>query len=399
MEPKDPARERPERHPEIGDFLVEPTRDLEAWRWLWAGDHAFPIRSHRGFLGQLIVLFKRLFRPLLRTPLADLFERQQVFNLVLLERLQEIERTLAHLRQRVDVEFDELRARQRQGMHDLTLHHDALFALLDQKLDRHRRSTAALQNSLGAALAVAGTGRTAALAESVDEAEYLALEDRYRGSEAEIAARLERYLPYLQGKGEVLDLGCGRGEFLALLGGHGIRARGIDGSSVMVAACRERGLKVEQADLFAALAGAGEASLGGIVSFHVIEHLPAESLDRLVRLAWRALRPGGVLILETPSPLSLVVGARNFWLDPTHRRPVHPDSLRLACEQAGFTAVERLDLQPFAPSAHLPELALNDVPPEQRDLADRVNRLRDALDDLLYGYQDFAIVATKSPAA
>jgi len=138
-----------------------------------------------------------------------------------------------------------------------------------------------------------------------------------------------------------------------------------------------------------------EGSLGGVVSFHVIEHLPADALDRLVRLAYRALRPGGVLILETPNPLSVVVAARNFWLDPTHVRPVHPESLKLMYELAGFDPVERLDLRPFPANERLPEIDLAMLPAVQRPLADQVNRLRDRLDDLLFGCQDFGMVGRK----
>ena len=214
------------------------------------------------------------------------------------------------------------------------------------------------------------------------------------------------YLPYLQAAVAagaaalpVLDLGCGRGEALAVLADAGIAARGVDANARMVERCREQGLEAEQGDLFAVLAGAGEASLAGVVSFHVIEHLPPPAVDRLVRLAWRALAPGGVLVLETPNPLSVVVAARSFWLDPTHVRPVHPDTLRLLFELAGFDSVEHLELRPYPPADRLPEIDLAAVPEAQRELADRVNRLRDRLDALLFGYQDYALVGMKSPLA
>ena len=188
------------------------------------------------------------------------------------------------------------------------------------------------------------------LARAVEEHGYFELERRYRGTEEEILDRISVYLPWLKtipAGAPVLDLGCGRGESLALLRDQGIPARGVDSSARMVALCRERGLDATEGDLFGTLAGVEEGSLGAVVSFHVIEHLPVGSLDRLVRLAYRALTPGGVLILETPSPLSLIVAARNFWLDPTHVRPVHPESLKLMYELAGFDPVERLDLRSF----------------------------------------------------
>jgi O-antigen chain-terminating methyltransferase len=178
-----------------------------------------------------------------------------------------------------------------------------------------------------------------------------------------------------------------------------VPARGVDASAEMVARCRERGLEAEAGDLFAALAAAAPGSLGAVVSFHVVEHLAPPAIARLVHLAWRALAPGGVLILETPNPLSLVVAARSFWLDPTHVRPVHPETLRLVYELAGFDPVEHLELRPFPEGERLPEIDLAALPADQRALADRVNRLRDGLDDLLFGHQDYALIGTRAAEA
>jgi len=453
------APQPPRRALEIDDFLVEPTRDLADWIWLWREDREFPIRSHRGPLGRLLVAWKRLLRPLVKVPQNDLWERQRVFNVVLLEHVRDAQQQLSEqvrdvrvqlseqlrdariqlseqlrdvrqqlgeqlrdvhqLRQRDDQRIAYLEALHTEGIDEIMRHNDALFARVDQKFDRYRREVRDLLGSLGAALATVesaagepageplGTpgpgaakepGAPADLALARGEHAYLELERRYRGTEEEIRARIASYLPYLAAGGPALDLGCGRGEALALLRDHGIAARGVDGSARMVALCRERGLEAELGDLFTALAEAPAASLGAVLSFHVVEHLPIASLDRLVRLAWRALRPGGVLILETPSPLSLVVAARNFWLDPTHVRPVHPESLHLLYELAGFDPVERLDLRPFPAAERLPEIDLVRLPPEQRALADSVNRLRDQLDELLYGCQDYGMIGVK-PAA
>jgi O-antigen chain-terminating methyltransferase len=163
----------------------------------------------------------------------------------------------------------------------------------------------------------------------------------------------------------------------------------------MVALCRQRGLDVVEGDLLGALAAADPESLGAVVSFHVIEHLPPEAIVRLVALAWRALRPGGLLVLETPNPLSVVVAARSFWLDPTHRRPVHPEFLRELARQQGFDAIEVLPQRPFPATERLPEIPLAEVPAELQPMADRLNRLRDRLDDVLFGHQDYGLVARK----
>jgi O-antigen chain-terminating methyltransferase len=383
------------RAPSLDDFLGEPTRELADWQWLWAGDREFPVRSHRAFWGTLVVLWKRLLRPLVKPPQNDLWERQRIFNLILLEHLRELRRSETDHLGRVQ----HLEALGSQGVHDIMLHTDALFARVDQKLDRHRRLTHDLHARLGAALAIAETAQAPGLAAAAKEISYLELEDRFRGTSEDIEQRIARYLPYLEGKGDVLDLGCGRGESLAVFERHGIAARGVDGSAQMVERCREQGLRAEAGDLFEYLAAQPEGKLGAVVSFHVIEHLPAASLERLARLAWRALAPGGLLILETPNPLSLVVAARNFWLDPTHLRPVHPDRLQHLLQGAGFEQIERLDFSPFGPTETLPELKVADFPEDQQKLGEEILRLRDRLDDLLFGFQDYGMVARKPAGA
>ncbi len=394
-----------------GDAPLEgsgPTRRPSHWRWLWSEDVPFPVRSHRGLLGRLLVAVKRLLRPLVKVPQNDLWERQRVYNLILVERLELLER-MEHRLSHVEAFLHE-------GLGEVVRHNDALFARVDQRLDRYRREAQELVTALQSALVVAPEAPAASdanaaatsasperqvdrLRRALDERAYLELEHRYRGTRDDIEARIERYLPYLEplrDQGPVLDLGCGRGEALAVLAGHGLDARGVDSSAEMVERCRQRGLRADEGDLFDYLAQVEKGSLAAVVSFHVIEHLPADSLDRLVQLAYRALAPGGRLILETPNPLSVIVAARNFWLDPTHQRPIHPASLRLSYELAGFAPVEMLELRPFADADRLPELDLAELPAGQHDLADKVNRLRDRLDEVLFGYQDYGLVGDKT---
>ena len=278
-------------------------------------------------------------------------------------------------------------------------HDDALFGRVDRKLDRYRREADELAGLLRSALARSGEAETTLRAADADVS-YIGFEHRFRGAEEDIRDRLRVYLPRLRHAAPVLDLGCGRGEALALLESEGVECRGVDPSSAMVRHCLERGLAAERKDALAALAGTEPASLGGVVSFHVIEHLAPEDVDRLVRLAWAALRPGGILVLETPNPLSVAVTARSFWLDPTHRRPVHPEALAASCEQAGFTGIERLDLRPYPEEERLPEIPLDGLDGQSLELADRLNRLRDDLDDFLFGYRDYALIGVRpgSPA-
>lgn len=401
--------------PRIEDFLGEPTRDLTDWEWLWSKDRPFPTHARGGLIGRLVAFLKRLVRPVVKAPQADLWDRQRTFNLILLETLvKQQEEYRGRLLEHQGI-LERLDARTIQGLQEVMRHNDALFSRVDQKLDRYRREAKDLWHRLGALLTTieetsgegtegvaderAASVRLRRAGDLLEEQSYLSLEEKYRGSEDDIAGRVAAYLPHLEmlkedGR-EILDLGCGRGEALEVFAGHGLAVRGVDSSSEMVARCREKGLRADQGDLFPYLASVEEGSLGAVVSFHVIEHLPADTLPKLCRLAWRALAPGGVLILETPSPLSMVMAARNFWIDPTHLRPVHPAHLEVTYREAGFEPVHRVDLHPFAEGDGLPEIDLESLPEEQRLLADQVNRMRDLLDDLLFGNRDFAMIGVK----
>jgi O-antigen chain-terminating methyltransferase len=179
------------------------------------------------------------------------------------------------------------------------------------------------------------------------DAYYRRFEDRFRGSADEIRARLEYYIPILVAQAapaRYLDVGCGRGELLELARHHGLHMAGVDASEAMVAQCREHGLEAVLGDGAEHLAAIDRGSLAGVTAIHVIEHLPFRTLARLVAAAFRALRPGGVLVFETPNPENLIVGACNFYYDPTHVRPLPPEPVRYLLESAGFehVAIERL---------------------------------------------------------
>lgn len=167
----------------------------------------------------------------------------------------------------------------------------------------------------------------------------------FRGSRERIREHQRRHAAKFTGtRGEVLDLGCGRGEFLEAARECGVAARGVDSSREFVELCRAGGLAAEQADLFAHLEGLADRSLGGLLCSHVIEHLEAQQVPRLVKLAAAKLRPGARAVFETPNPECLAIFATHFYLDPTHTRPAPAALMRFYLEEAGFggIAVERL---------------------------------------------------------
>jgi len=196
-------------------------------------------------------------------------------------------------------------------------------------------------------IAAADPARLEAIDEHALDELYLAFENKFRGAPEEIAARCKRYLPLLAATpgvvagGAVLDIGCGRGEWLTLLKEIGLECRGVDLNRAMVAAATERGHEVIAGDAIAYLRGQPADSLGAITAFHLVEHLPFAVLMNLLEEANRVLKPGGAILFETPNPECLVVGACNFYYDPTHRNPLPPGLLRFLAEERAF-AVPRI---------------------------------------------------------
>lgn len=198
------------------------------------------------------------------------------------------------------------------------------------------------------------------------DALYVAFEKRFRGSETVIRQRMAPYLEIIRearaGSADrpVLDLGCGHGEWLQLLRDNGIVGHGIDINALFVELCRGRGLQVEQANVLHHLEGLPGGSLGAITGMHIAEHLPFDVLIKLLDHAHRVLAPGGVLILETPNPENILVASHYFYLDPTHRNPLPPETLRWLVEARGFFHV-RIERLSEARDMGTPELLRGDA--------------------------------------
>ncbi|MCS6242768.1 MAG: glycosyltransferase [Opitutus sp.] len=185
----------------------------------------------------------------------------------------------------------------------------------------------------------------------MDKNFYRAFEERFRGSRETVKARLEVYRPLLASinilypGSSALDLGCGRGEWLELLQESGFSPLGIDQDEGMLSACIEHGLPTKNGDALDYLKNLAPSSHAIISALHVVEHISFEKLQSLIADALKALLPGGLLILETPNPENLNVGAHTFHLDPTHVKPIPPNLLSFLCEYHGFSRVKLLRLQ------------------------------------------------------
>ena len=185
-----------------------------------------------------------------------------------------------------------------------------------------------------------GSGPAHAAVTRKPSIDWLKFAGVFRGPEEHVRKRHRRHIPRFAGCADVLDIGCGRGEFLESAREAGIAARGIDQNAECVALCRSKGLAAETADLFTFLDATENRSLAGVFCAHVVEHLDPLSLPILIELLSCKLQTGGVLVIETPNPENAETMARHFWIDPTHTRPVPVALLRFYLEESGFGQVE-----------------------------------------------------------
>lgn len=227
-------------------------------------------------------------------------------------------------------------------------------------------------------------------AATIDAYKYVGFEERFRGSQEEIRQRMADYLDLFAGASDVLDVGCGRGEFLDLLREHGILARGLDLNREMVAACRARGLEVAEGDALGYLRSLPDASLGGLIASQVVEHLQPDYLLQVLDAAFAKLRPGAHIVLETINPACWYAFFSSYVRDLTHVRPVHPDTLSYYLQASGFQRV-RVDFRAPYPEAEKLRMVEGEDP-----LSEAFNANVRLLNGLMFTYLDYAAIGERA---
>lgn len=218
--------------------------------------------------------------------------------------------------------------------------------------------------------------------------DYGQFENNFRGSRERIKQRQQIYVSYFKEKKKVLDLGCGRGEFLELMRENGIQAVGVDLYQPFVDQCRQKGFEVYHQDALEYLREC--QPVGGIFLGQVAEHLHVTELIRFCRLAYERLLPGGCLIIETPNPTCLAIYSHAFYADPTHTRPVHPETLRYYLHLAGFRNIEIV----YTDGSRLP-IRIPALESDQVTNLDEFNESMKEVSGQLFGSRDYAAVAVK----
>jgi len=396
--------------------------------------------SHRKFLGPLVILVKKVVRQLLTPSL----ERQSEYNAVntrlalhlwqQAEALQKVARelgeqlqglaeqlggvhqeqgaTLQALRREFVEELGGVHQRQVTGLQALRRElaaqlgsvHQEQEAALQALREELTEQLAGLQRFLyslpersevdGQEMENADPKSPTMLPPNPESAlDCVGFEERCRGGEENIKERQRVYIKFFKESNDILDIGCGRGEFLELLAEAGLKAKGIDLDLDMVLLCQEKGIEVVNGDAFAYLEALPDGSLGGIFAAHLIEHLTASRIIELIKLCHQKLQPGGTLIFETPNPSCLTVFARSVYMNFSPIKPLHPEAVKFLFESAGFHNIDVHFSSPIEPSMRilsLPVIAAN------TKVVEEFNKGIERLNDLLYGFQDYAVIGRKS---
>jgi SAM-dependent methyltransferase len=345
---------------------------------------------------------RRLFA-LIRT---KLLRRQETFNSTAVQYINESVRPL-------ELAIDEYKT----ARDDVRRFQEALAARerrMEALIDAIRTEHAEIRTSLGVlqqathnlATVASGFGRTVdpkdqavsaapAVSSSVETLshKYVGFEDAFRGSSDDILARLRDYLPIFAGSSDVLDVGCGRGEFLALLRESGVSGRGIDLNDAMVAVCREKGFEATKADALSYLRGRPPGSLGGLFAAQVVEHLEPAYLTRLLEAAFDALRPGAPIVLETINPACWFAFFESYIRDITHVRPLHPDTLKFLLIASGF---QQIDIRYRAPYPEHEKLQPLPASPTLGDSVETINANVEKINRLLFTHLDYAAVGRRA---
>lgn len=403
---------------------------------LWNVSANRPISSHRKYIGKLIISIKRLIRKTFKWYVGDTFDLQTAFNSSVTNSFNELnnliiimnenfktqearninqEKIINELEHVLRNKESEIIALQNSVNKQTVSFNDKIEELnelkkylfetskqkieIDTMLNFYEKQIKEILKEVGYWKSkhngihelIEAHSSQKSLLKSEQKFDYVAFENQFRGSNEDIKNRQKKYLEYFYGKDNVLDIGCGRGEFLELLIEHNSKnVQGIDINADMIELCMEKSLPVMNISAIEYLESLEDNSLGGIFMGQVIEHMPFEEVIELTNIAYRKLKPESYLIMETPNPRSLSIFYRYFYVDPTHVKPVHPLTIKFVAESAGFSKVETIYSAPVDDEILIPQIESDNI-----NNIEQLNESFKRVNELLYGNQDYAVLAMK----
>ena len=301
------------------------------------------ITSHRKIIGKILVCIKRAIRKSIHWYTQPIVEQQNEFNAFSTRTLNSMNDKLSNMEKNLN-NIDEL--------------NDKIKVLEKELLEKNKKL----------------------------DFDYFSFEEKYRGNQEEIKSRLQVYLKYFKESSNILDIGCGRGEFLEILKENNIEAKGIDIDDDMISVCKNKKLNIEKHDALEYLNDLEDNSLGGVIMNQVIEHMEPNYLIELVELVYKKLKPGAHFIAETINPQSLIVFTEAYFMDLSHVRMIHPYTIKFLLESKGFSETSIKYLSKVGDDLKLPEV---------NELPDDFNNAINKLNDIVYGYRDYAIIGRK----
>lgn len=350
-------------------------------------NNSYFISSHRPLIGKILIKLRELVHGEVRRYVDPLVARQNEFNACTVRLLNEsmrrtdrLEKTFELSREAIEKsaeDVEEIRGDVEEKVRSVVkamngeIENRAWLAeLLDRKIEDRLRT------------------------QPSTDINYFVFEERFRGSRDDIMSRERAFLEFFEGCSNVLDIGCGRGEFLELLQKKGIGAKGVDLEEDMVIYCRSRGLQVDKIDAISYLEGLEDKTLDGVFIDQVVEHLEPEYLIRMLRLCHQKLMYGHYLVAETVNPLSLT-SFMNFFIDQSHKKPIHPETLRFLLGAAGFREINAIFYSPLPEDKRLRRIDSDVMGKDASSCLEVYNNNIDMLNSILYGPQDYAMIGKK----
>jgi len=407
---------------EIEEHAPYETGGCREWEYVNSNwdiqNNNYAISSHRRILGKALVKGRELVHGEVRRYVDPAIWKQREFNACIIRILNDIAERLGRISSQIDDKLaqsqstisaqvddkiaqsqstisaqvdDKIAQSQSKISSDVSEQVKSVIAAMNEDIENRAWLAGILDNRI----AKESVGASNAISESrADCINYFIFEERFRGSRADIKGRQSVFIKYFEGCKNVLDIGCGRGEFQELLREHEIGGHGIDVDEDMVNFCRSKGLDVEKIDAVSYLQKLEDKSLDGIFIDQVVEHLEHEYLIRMLNLSYMKLIYGGTIIVETVNPLSFFSFA-NFYIDISHKRPVHPETLRFLLNAAGFREIQIELIAPVSDDARLKKIKTGERKDGRSEEIEIYNHNIDMLNAIIYGPQDYALIGIK----